>query len=207
MSRWSYLLAVLAQAKGGPYFRIAASLYAILGAISLLKSEFTKSTSVWANSRTIDWIPAMSLEGWTILGLALAFGVGFEAAYRIYRRQSEQLTAFQSAAAEAPPPEEPALDEALDDLADELLRFLDDSPNAYQSDSIDRDLLLMGYKYDFGPSVRKMKKAVSASVDSETTLAMFDLEIANEADIAALAEFLRNLAAKLRPLRPVEPPS
>jgi hypothetical protein len=198
MLRLRYVLAILKEAWDGPYIRSVLAVWGAVGFFSTIKGELVRRTSKWADTRLVDWAPMMSLQTWVILGLGLALAVGFEAAYRLHCRQSEELAAFQSEDDDGTPQEEPTLDEALDGLAADLLGFLDDSPNAYQTGSVDRDLLLMHYQYDFVPRVRKMKKSVSASVDSETTLAMFDLEIRKEADITELAEFLTKLAATLR---------
>jgi hypothetical protein len=198
MLRFRYVLAILSEAWDGPFVGSALAIWAIVGIFSTIKGELVERTSKWADARLIDWIPTMSLQWWIILGLALALGTGFEAAYRLHCRQSEELMAFQPGEGDGSPPEEPALDEALVSLAEDLFTFLDDSIYAYRGTSHHRDLLVISYYSEFGPRVRKMKKTLSASVDSETTLAMCDLKITNEADITALAEFLTNLAVTLR---------
>ncbi len=118
MSRWSYLLAVVSEARSGPFVSAGLWLYGVIGFISLIKSELVERKSPWAEARLLDWIRPMSLQAWLILGLALTVGIGFEAAYRLHLRQSEAIERSRSAEARGLPPVRGQVMEILSEAAE-----------------------------------------------------------------------------------------
>jgi len=99
--RWSFFIAIAKEAWTGPYFKGLFAVWGAVGTFSTIKAELVRSGSPWAEKKLIDWIPSMSLTTLFIVLLVLVVGTGFEAAYRINARQSQELARLKNVAPKA----------------------------------------------------------------------------------------------------------